>query len=974
MKSFSRGLGCICILLLGVQQGSFAQSPTRKIPAPRARGIQVQSPVSGQTVSGTLKLALTGDLSQVASVRYRLGDYLLAVSTESPFSVSWNSAFSADGNSQIESTAYDIFGNVLSDIFTPVVFSNYGDKAVILNGGLPVKVSGTLTLGIQAYDSVHYPAYWVTAIDGDTLTPTYTDHGGVQTNSITEKIDTTAYPNGNREFYFAFHSNDYNNPNPPPGNENFRGMVMQYVDFENGRTFMEVVAKYLHVYEPVGGTLALGCLRGYTNGDRDACLAPTWVPTDPTVVSLDTSGNLTALKQGYTDVTLTEGGKTTMVHVWVQNDPGLPHFTTNGGMATTYVPGQSTFIIAPFLLGPSYTAADPNLVLEARRAGVNTLTTGMYINPYDLTTTFAAWQSSFAVNVTPGFQWAAANGFRVIGTGDNIARNIGAEAYRTLNWPQAKQAVQYAFQQFAQSGTAVSVEMIDEAAFLWGPSPTPPGLLGAANSMQSISCATTTCTVTWPNLADNSYHDTISTGLTFSLSGNPALNSPSGTTYTVQNATTNTFTFTPATAVTANYNPQSNPTTEFEWFARATTCGTPCVPPVLDNALSTIASWIKSTSPTLPISFPAGGIVLPPGQRNWIGAGSLSDYASQYWDDTTQLRVTYIFGKGIKESGYSMSSAYYARQPYMQLNRPQLMLISTSDYSYIKNSPAGTDGYNPPVDQLMNPGVIPKTVSSTMFAAAALGASGERIYEFETPDAYQAEVSAGPGGGYAIAAAPTYASINLWRSMGYAGALMTNVLQPYLLAPPGNSPAYSNNIITGVRKATTGTMLMIVNAWDGPRTINVDFTAYKFGFGATRYRVSDTYIKTALLADSAGESLTLASGEAAIYIFPNSNAASGLDNVAVLPVSPAGSSKQAVTYGYLYQQNVAAFGDTFDCTSGCTIPVDRRIGDVYFQYTSIDPTTKAIRRGPVQLLGKSNSVKPGTASALASTAAPRKSR
>ncbi len=938
----------------GMQTGSAQSTSPKKVPAPRPKAIQVQSPVSGQTVSGTVQLALSGDLSQVGSVRYRLGDYLIGVSTQSPYTVSWNSAFSADGTSQIESIAYDIFGNVLSDIFTPVVFSNFGNKANVVNG-LPSTMSGSVTYMLHAYDSVHYPAFWTTAIDGNALTAQYTDHAAVQDNTLGQTLDTTAYPNGNREFYFTFHSNDYNNPSPPPGNENFRGMVMQYVNFQNGRTFMEVIAKYLHVYQPVGGTLALGCSRGYTNGDRDACLAPTWVPTDPTVVSIDASGNMTALKQGYTDITLTEGGKTTLIHVWVQNDPGLPHFTTNGGMSTTYIPGKSTFILAPFLLDPGHASADPNLAAEARRAGINTLTTGMYLNPYDLTTTFASWHSSFNSTIMPGMQWAAANNFRVIGTGDNIDRNIGTEAYRTLNWPFGKQAVQYAVQQFAQSGAAVSIEMIDEAAFLWGPNPTPPGLLGAANSWQSIFCFEFICTATWPNLADNSYHDVISNGLTFTVTGNPAINTPSGTTYTVQNATANTFTFTVPTVVSGNFTMQSNPTTEFEWFARATTCGTPCVPPMLDNSLSTIASWIKSASPTVPISFPPGGIVLPPGQRNWIGQGSLSDYASQYWDDTTQARYTYIFGKGIKESGFSMSNAYYSRQPYMQLNRPQLMLISISDYSYIKNSPSGTDGYNPPLDTYQTGGVISKTVSSTMIAAAALGASGERLYQFETPETHQAAVGSGPGSSFSLSAAPTYSAINLWRSMGYAGALMTNVLQPYLLAPPGNSPAYSNNIITGVRKATIGNMLMIVNAWDGPRTINVDFTPYKFGFGATRYRVNDTYIKNALLNDSAGETITLDSGEAAIYIFPNTNAASGLDNVTFLPVSPVGS-KLAVSYGYLYDQNVTAFGETFDCTTGCTIPVDRRIGDVFFQYATID-SAAGLRRSAIQTLGKENAVR-----------------
>jgi hypothetical protein len=902
-----------------------------------------------------MQLAMSGDFSNVARVCYKMGNYIFASSSQSPFNVSWNSGLAADGNVQIEALAYDASGNVVSDTFTPVVFSNYGDKAEVMSPGFPATMSGSTTITLHAYDAVHYPAYWTSAIDGEVLPVLYTDHSTKNDITQAQTIDTTAYLNGSHEFYFAFHSSDYNNPTPPPGNENYRGMVMQLINTQNGRTFMEVMASYLHVYTALGGKVSLGCSRAYTNGDSDACLAPQWAPNDPTVATVDTAGNLTGLKVGYTDVTLTEGGKTTLIHVWVQSAPGLPHFTTNGGMSTSYVPGQSTFIVAPYLLAPNYVSADPNLLTEVQRAGLNTLTTGMYINPTDPTTTFASWLSAFNSAVLPNLQYAASNGFRVLGTGDNIARSPGAEAYRTLNWPQGKQAVQYAVQAFAQSGTAVSIEMIDEAAFLWGPSPVPPGLLGAANSMQSIGCVGTTCTVTWPNLGDNSYHDPINNGLTFTITGNPSLNNALGTTYTVQNATTNTFTFTTAAPVTATFTPQTNPLTEFEWFARANTCGTPCAPPMLNSSLSTITSWVKGANPTVPVSYPAGGIVLTSGQRNWMGTGSLSDYASQYWD-TGQARPTYIFGKGIRESSYWMLSDFYARQPYMQLNRPQLMLIGLSDTAYLKNSPAGTDGYNPPLDQFLNPGEIPRSVGSSMFSAVCAGVAGLRLYQFEDSDDHNAEVSGGPGGGYQMGAAPFYGSINLWRSMGYSSALMTKVLQPYLLSPPATSPALGRNIITGVRKASTGTMLIVVNGWDGDHTVNVDFTPYKSGFGATRYRVSDTSIKTALLPDENGESITLIPGEVAVYIFPNSNAPTGLDNITFVAIPPVGASKMFVTYNYLYQQNVTVYGEAHDCTNGCVLPVDRRLGNVYVQYTFLNPNANVIRAGAVTQLGPGNSV------------------
>ncbi len=253
-------MGCVSAILLVMQVGSFAQTRAPRKPAsPKASAVTLLTPSAGQVLSGTMQLTLSGDLSSVARVEYKMGNYYIGYSTQSPFNVSWNTALAADGNMVIESFAYDLLGNVISSTATPVVFSNYGDKAELLNGGFPAKLSGSTTITLHAFDSIHSPAYWTSAIDGEVLSVIYTDHAAKNDQTQTQTIDTTIYPNGLREFYFAFHSNDYNNPNPPPGNINYRGMVMQRVDMENGRTFMDVVASYLHVYTPVGGTVALGC-------------------------------------------------------------------------------------------------------------------------------------------------------------------------------------------------------------------------------------------------------------------------------------------------------------------------------------------------------------------------------------------------------------------------------------------------------------------------------------------------------------------------------------------------------------------------------------------------------------------------------------------------------------------------------------------------------------------------------------------
>jgi len=75
--------------------------------------------------------------------------------------------------------------------------------------------------------------------------------------------------------------------------------------------------------------------------------------------------------------------------------------------------------------------------------------------------------------VEPRWQFAKNNGFHVLATGDEIARNIGSEGWWTMNWIWAKAAVQYAFLNLAESGVGISVDMIDEGSMLWGGTPTP---------------------------------------------------------------------------------------------------------------------------------------------------------------------------------------------------------------------------------------------------------------------------------------------------------------------------------------------------------------------------------------------------------------------------------------------------------------------------------------------------------------------
>jgi len=926
----------LLVLLAALELGCIGSvSPLAASRRPRrADDIAVLPP---QAVSGIMHLALPADVPSVYSVEYRLGNYRIAKLSKAPFTFDWNSALASDGSSQITIVARDVLDSIIYSANQPVQIQNYGNLAELVNTPFGQTVSGAVPLTLHATDSKHFPAYWQIFIDGELAALRFTDQNGQHDAKITQTLDTTKYTNGTHEFHFAFHSNDYNAPSAVGGNLDFRGGVTQPVQFDNGRAYMEPVASLLHVYAAPGDTVTLACSRMYTNGDTDACHAPQWSSADPTVAALDATGSLTAITEGFTTLTLTEDDRATKVRVWVRIDPGLPHFTGGGQMSTAYVEGQSTFVISPFLLAPELLRKDAALLAEVNRAGVNTLSRGFYQNVPDIQTSFSDWKQGYDATVVPDWAWAKANGFHVLPAGDDVARNIGTEGWRTLNWPYGKQAVQYAVQKLAESGAAISVDMLDESSGFWGANPVPPGKIGAAHALQSISCNAGACTVSWPEIGSNHFHDSVNNDLSFILTGDPQLATPAGQAYTVRNVTQIGFDFTSAAPATGTFNSD----VEFQWFARQNTCsGVPCTPPVLNNALATITNWVRSANFSLPVSWPPAGVALTSAQANWMGKGSISDYASHYWD-TNQQRKTYIFGEGIRETTNSMLTAFYDRQPYMQLNRPQLMLQSMSGINYTKNSPPGTDSYNPPIDELQHAGILPKAVVSGMMSAAAVGSVGLRLYQFETAYDYAANTAQGPGGGgIQTGAAPFTGEVKNWQAMAFGSNLLTKTLQPYLLSTPVNSPAYGRNLVTAARTNATGRMLMIVNSWDGARTVNVDFTPYKYGFGAVRYRVSDTGIQTRIETDSNGETVTLDSGETVAYIFPNS-ATLPADSVSFTPTSTGA----ALRYGYIYKGNVETYGEAVDCTNSCTVAVDRKLGDFFSVWSKATQADVALAHG-----------------------------
>jgi hypothetical protein len=112
---------------------------------------------------------------------------------------------------------------------------------------------------------------------------------------------------------------------------------------------------------------------------------------------------------------------------------------------------------------PSVAKAD-GLAQELHAAGINVLTCGAFLNPADNATldTFAKWQAAMNQVIQPQLDWAAANGFGVMATGDDFVRFAGERDWLTSS-PWAEDAVRDCAARFAAAG-CVGLEVADEVS------------------------------------------------------------------------------------------------------------------------------------------------------------------------------------------------------------------------------------------------------------------------------------------------------------------------------------------------------------------------------------------------------------------------------------------------------------------------------------------------------------------------------
>jgi hypothetical protein len=919
-----------------------------------AAPFQIVHPVLNETISGSYKVTVdTSSTAKISAVKYRVGSLLLAVSTTSPFSFSWNTGYVSDGNYSLTATAYDAWGHIVSFNETVVNVKNRDCQVVVNSPNLQRPLTGTVPLSITGHDPRYYPARWNLFVDGNLLGTTWTDNSGRNTISVAPVLDTTRLKNGRHELHIEIGSDYWQPDNRTKVSwRNSRLCLHRIITTNNKHSLAAISANYQHVYLRPGQSTTLNCRSVFSDNQSEPCTEIAYTSSDSSVVAVDAAGRLTAGRtQGFAEIDLKSASKTVTVYVWVKRDMNIPHFSGNGQMRNVYKSANSLFVVAPFVLQPADILEEATNQ-EVKRAGINTLYSGFYSNPRRISAQYDAWRRGYDSNLGMFWKAAANNGYHLYAMGDEIARNIGGEAWWTMNWPFAKYAVQYAMNSLAGSGVAIAADIIDEGSMMWGATPTPPRKIGAAGMFVRISCHAERCAVVWPNNPVGPKRFFAGTQFALTGSSNSNLNTPPGQMFQATNITANGFQFTPAASVNAEFTPENDPNVEFLWWAgSAGGCpSAPCNPPVPNTALSTVAEWLRSAPSHVPISWPALGIAPPVVQDNWAGKDSkVSDFMSHYWD-SFQAGRTYAWSSGIAERSYWMRNAFYSRQPYTNLDRPQIMLDSISSTFYTKRTP-GAAFYHPPEDEIFAAGTAGPVAFAGMMTAAALGNAGVRLYQFEEKRNEGTRAKAPVGTELQTGASPFAGDQNsreIWKAMGYAANLMTKRLQPFLLGVAASSPGAGENIIAAVRKSDDGVLLIAINGNDGDRTVSFDLTPYRTRNAIARYLASASGITATLLPNTAQDETVLGPGEAVVYLFSKSRATHYLAKVHVpAPGLPRGASQAVLHHGYIYSEDVPKSLQGIECSKGCNLEIDRTLGDVFGQFLFLNRDGAVVERGPV---------------------------
>ncbi len=469
-----------------------------------AQSVSVTSPSSSQTISGT-SFMFTSTLSSLPSaysVEYDVNGEPACITRAAPYSCGWNTTYVWNNPyNQVVAIARDALNNTLAtSSAVPFVVNNvnWPESSAVCTMSVATGTSPTST--------------WT----GNNISLSLTGTGSNCTNVSTSTqidgqspnlnhIDTTAFDNGMHTVVFTMQDG-----NLTTQNTHIVGQWEYQINFQNSTTAMELRANKKEVWlctttqTNCPTTFTLSALVYNTDETTTAASGLTYSSGNTAVAMVNSSGVVTAVAVGSTQITVTDAsGRTVLPWVHVNTQNLIGSFGSDGAFHTTYVPGVSLWITDTFNSQSGFN--DPNLPAYANFGAsyaniFNTYEVGIWCQPLVCGgTSQSAWQSAQNAYVSSIQAQALAYGLYYIGIGDSAVRQT-SDLWKTTRSVAATvwspPAATYAASSWI--GTRLlGMRMFDEGNTIWGSYPLAAQLtLGSALMPGPIACTTSTCTVT----------------------------------------------------------------------------------------------------------------------------------------------------------------------------------------------------------------------------------------------------------------------------------------------------------------------------------------------------------------------------------------------------------------------------------------------------------------------------------------------
>lgn len=448
---------------------------TRELLTLALQGVQ-----PGSLVAGVVPLSVQRDTlpPQTVGVLYTMNESpITGPISVAPYALDWATAYTQDGERRLQAFALDVAGNVLdqSDPVTVQVRNREGPPIASyqLTSTVPALITnGRLEFTAHLSVTGHHDAYanfFQTILDGTLLRQEDMSTLVGRERDVQYSFDISRLSNGEHTLAGMIHTIDRDYA--------FR-TIQEYwsINFvvDNGHTASALIT-YRDLHLGLDGAQALEPRVLYTDGLEGPIGADAAYETaNPAIATVSADGVVHALSEGTTTITVRSAGLVQTVIVTVRATPGFAHFSKTGDILDHYVPGESIFVTSMFNLDGDHLEQVPGLVEQARAAGINTITTGFYLNPVDAQQTeFETWKANWRWRLDHTLAQAERADMGLLLTGDDLARYPYMLSNTVVTNPWAEQAVHWAVDYLQSRRGVIGIEMVDEVSAIWGPDPTP---------------------------------------------------------------------------------------------------------------------------------------------------------------------------------------------------------------------------------------------------------------------------------------------------------------------------------------------------------------------------------------------------------------------------------------------------------------------------------------------------------------------